>query len=160
MNKYLTALVGILLGIIGVLAGMFTSTNSKRKIAEKKAEDSISSQKATEEITNIVTRPSPAKKPVEKKNGIIGKMIIIFALAGTLSACAYYEPVCPALFVITKPDDFQDIEYKYDSVAHVFTFSQENMDELKYQMTWAKDTIKKYEAQITKYNKFRKGETK
>ena len=35
MSKYLTAIIGVLVGIIGILAGMFTSTNSKRKEAEE-----------------------------------------------------------------------------------------------------------------------------
>ena len=72
-------------------------------------------------------------------------------------ACAYYEPVCPALVKIEKPSDFKEINYNYqDNVGYIF--DDENMHELSYQFSWAKDTISKYERQIDIYNKTVKGE--
>lgn len=155
MSKYLTAIVGVLVGIIGVLAGLFTSTNTKKKVAEAKADNTAKGLQASEDIAKVVAEPTQISK-IEKKSGTLGKMIILFALSYVIVGCAYYEPVCPALVKIEKPADFKEINYDYqDNVG--FIFDDDNMQELNYQFSWAKQTISKYEKQIDIYNKTIKG---
>ena len=155
MSKYLTAVIGVLIGIIGVLAGFFTSTNTKKKVAEQKAENTAKGLQASEDIARVVAEPTVINK-VEKKTGTLGKMAILFVLSYSIVACAYYEPVCPALVKIEKPADFKEINYNYqDKVGYIF--DDENMQELNYQWNWAKNTISKYERQIDIYNNAIKG---
>lgn len=158
MNKYLTAIIGVLVGIVGILAGLFTSTNTKKKVAEEKAENTAKGLQASEDIAKVVAEPTVINK-VEKKSGTLGKMAILFVLSYSIVACAYYEPVCPALVKIEKPADFKEINYNYkDNVGYIF--DDENMHELSYQFSWAKQTISKYERQIDIYNKVIKGVNK
>lgn len=158
MSKYLTAIIGVLVGIIGILAGLFTSTNTKKKVAEEKAENTAKGLQASEEIAKVVAEPTVINK-VEKKTGTLGKMAILFVLSYSIVACAYYEPVCPALVKIEKPSNFKEISYNYDEKIG-YIFNDENMHELSYQFSWAKDTISKYERQIDIYNKVIKGVNK
>lgn len=158
MSKYLTAIIGVLVGIIGILAGLFTSTNTKKKVAEEKAENTAKGLQASEDIAKVVAEPTVINK-VEKKAGTLGKMAILFVLSYSIVACAYYEPVCPALVKIEKPGNFKEIAYKYDEkLGYIFT--DDNMQELNYQFYWAKDTISKYERQIDIYNQTIKGVNK
>lgn len=155
MSKYLTAVIGVLVGIIGILAGLFTSTNTKKKVAEEKAENTAKGLQASEDIAKIVAEPTIINK-VEKKAGKLGKMAILFVLSYSIISCAYYEPVCPALVKIEKPGNFKEIAYKYDEKIG-YIFNDDNMQELNYQFYWAKDTISKYERQIDIYNQTIKG---
>lgn len=148
MSKYLTAIIGVLVGIIGVLAGLFTSTNTKKKVAEQKAENAEKGLQASEEITKVVAEPTIINK-VEKKAGKLGKMIILFAFSYAVVGCACYEPI--PIVKIEKPNNFKEISYNYQENVG-FIFDDENMQELNYQFTWAKDTISKYERQIDIYN--------
>lgn len=155
MNKYLTAIISVLTGIIGILIGMFTSINNKRKDAEEKANKLNKTLEVTNEINEIVNKPSKTKPFKRKQSGTLGKLIILFSLV-MFTACAYYEPICPNLVVINRPD-FKDINYTYqDNVGYIFL--DEDMEELYRQFNWAKDTLYKYEEQIKAYNKFVKGE--
>lgn len=155
MSKYLTAIIGVLVGIIGILAGLFTSTNTKKKVAEEKAENTAKGLQASEDIAKVVAEPTIINK-VEKKAGTLGKMAILFVLSYSIVACAYYEPICPALVKIEKPGNFKEIAYKYDEKVG-FIFDDENMEQLNTQFSWAKQTISKYERQIDIYNKTIKG---
>lgn len=155
MNKYLTAIIGVLVGTIGVLIGMFTSTNNKRKEAEEKANELNKTLEVTNEINNIVNKPSETKPLKKKQSGTLGKLVILFSLF-IFTSCAYYEPVCPNLVIINKPD-FKDINYTYkETIGYVFL--DEDMEELYKQFNWAKETISKYEEQIKTYNKFVNGD--
>lgn len=154
MNKYLAAVIGVLTGIIGVLWGLLTTTSKKQKDAEKKVEETKSTLEVSQDIANIVTKPDVEEPFTPNKSGLIKKFSIIFALFVFSTGCAYYEPVCPAMYVINKPTNFKDISYEYTSgVGYVFT--EDNMVELNKQLNWAKNTIDKYEAQINKYNEWR-----
>lgn len=157
MNKYLSAIIGILVGIIGLLTGGLITLNSKKKEAEEKAEESKKSQEITEEIAKEVNKPVNIKPIKKKKSGTISKLIIIFTFTFISTSCAIYEPICPSLFVIEKPNNFKDINYKYeDKIGYIF--DEDNITELNYQFEWARDTINKYEKQILLYNKFKNGE--
>ena len=155
MSKYLTAVIGVLVGIIGVLAGLFTSTNTKKKVAEQKAENTAKGLQASEEITKVVAEPTVINK-VEKKAGKFGKMIILLAFFYAVMGCACYEPISIPIVKIEKPNNFKEISYDYKENIG-FIFDDENMQELNYQWSWAKDTISKYERQIDIYNKAVKG---
>lgn len=155
MSKYLTAVIGVLVGIIGILAGLFTSTNTKKKVAEEKAENTAKGLQASEDIAKVVAEPTVINK-VEKKAGKLGKMAILFVLSYSIVGCAYYEPICPALVKIEKPGNFKEITYKYDEKVG-FIFDDENMEQLNTQFSWAKQTISKYERQIDIYNQTIKG---
>ena len=154
MNKYLTAIIGVLTGVIGVLWGLFTVKSKQAKEAEKKVIEAESTLKVSEDISNIMNTPDKKDTFTPYKDGIIKKFSIIFALFIFSAGCAVYEPVCPALFAINKPDDFKDISYSYkEGTGYIFT--QDSMTELNKQLNWAKNTIDKYEAQINKYNEWR-----
>lgn len=158
MSKYLTAIIGVLVGIIGVLAGLFTSTKAKKDIAEQKAENTAKGLQASEDIAKVVAEPTQIRK-VEKKAGTFGKMAILFVLSYSIVACACYEPVSipvVPLVKIEKPADFKEINYTYDENIG-FIFDDDNMEQLSYQFSWAKQTISKYERQIDIYNKTIKG---
>lgn len=155
MSKYLTAVIGVLMGIIGVLAGLFTSTKAKKEVAEEKAENTAKGLQASEEIAKVVAEPNTISK-VEKKPGTLGKMAILFVLSYSIVACACYEVVAIPIVKIEKPADFKEINYDYqENVGYIF--DDDNMQELNYQFTWAKQTISKYERQIDIYNKTIKG---
>lgn len=155
MSKYLTAIIGVLVGIIGVLAGLFTSTNSKRKEAEEKVDELDKTLEVTNDINNIVNKPSSIKLLEKNKSGTLGKLVILFSLFITTS-CAVYEPICPNLVVLPRPE-FKDINYTYEEeIGYIFV--DEDMEELYKQFTWAKETLFKYEEQINTYNKFVNGE--
>lgn len=159
MSKYLTAVIGVLVGIIGILAGLFTSTKAKKDIAEEKAENTVKGLQASEDIAKVVAEPTQISK-VEKKPGTLGKMAILFVLAYSIVGCACYEPVSipvVPLVKIEKPADFKEINYDYQENVG-FIFDDDNMQELNYQFSWAKQTISKYEIQIDIYNKTIKGE--
>lgn len=155
MSKYLTAIIGVLVGIIGILAGLFTSSNSKRKEAEEKANELGKTLEVTNDINSIVNKPSEIKPFKKKQSGTLGKLIILFSLT-ILTSCAYYEPSCPNLVVINRPD-FKDINYTYEETIG-YVFLDEDMEELYRQFNWAKETLIKYEEQIITYNKFVNGE--
>lgn len=156
MSKYLTAVIGVLVGIIGVLAGLFTSTKAKKDIAEQKEENTAKGLQASEEIAKVVAEPTQISK-VEKKAGTLGKIAILFVLSYSIVACACYEVVAIPIVKIEKPNDFKDINYDYqENVGYIF--DDENMEQLNYQFSWAKQTISKYERQIDIYNKTIKGE--
>lgn len=154
MNKYITGFIGILLGIIGVLTGGLITLNSKKKEAEEIAKESKKSQETTEEIFKEVNKPVNIKPIEKKKSGKISKLIILFAFTFLTTSCAIYEPICPALYIIDRPNNFKDIGYSYkNNIGYIFT--EDNITELNYQFEWARDTITKYEKQIELYNKFR-----
>lgn len=155
MSKYLTAIIGVLVSIIGILIGMFTSTNSKRKEAEEKVNELGKTLEVTNKINEIVNKPSEPKIFKEKKSGTLGKLVILFSLFMATS-CAVYEPTCPNLVIINRPD-FKDIDYTYEETIG-YVFLDKDMKELYKQFNWAKDTIYKYEEQIKTYNKFVNGE--
>ena len=155
MSKYLTAIIGVLVGIIGVLAGMFTSTNNKRKEAEEKVNELGKTLEVTNDINNIVNKSSETKPFKKKQSGTLGKLVILFGLT-ILTSCAVYEPVCPNLVVINRPD-FKDINYTYEETIG-YVFLDEDMEELYRQFNWAKEVIYKYEEQIKRYNKFINGD--
>lgn len=155
MSKYLTAVIGVLIGIIGILAGLFTSTNTKKKVAEEKADNTAKGLQASEEIAKVVAEPTQISK-VEKKAGTLGKMAILFVLSYSIVACACYEVVAIPIVKIEKPTDFKEINYDYQENIG-FIFDDDNMQELNYQFSWAKQTISKYERQIDIYNKTIKG---
>ena len=155
MSKYLTAIIGVLVGIIGILAGMFTSSNSKRKEAEEKVNELGKTLEVTNDINNIVNKPSETKLFKKKQSGTLGKLVILFSLFITTS-CAVYEPICPNLVVINRPD-FKDISYTYEETIG-YVFLDEDMEELYRQFNWAKEVIYKYEEQIKRYNKFVNGD--
>lgn len=154
MNKYLAAIIGILTGIIGVLWGLFTTTSKRAKDAEKKVKETQSTLEVSEDISNIVNKSDVEEPFTPNKSGTLKKFSIIFALLISTTGCAYYEPVCPAMFVINKPSDFKDIDYSYRAGTG-YVFTEDSMTELNKQLNWAKNTINKYEAQINKYNEWR-----
>lgn len=155
MSKYLTAIIGVLIGIIGILAGMFTSTNNKRKEAEEKANELSKTLEVTNNINEIVNKSSETKPFKKKQSGTLGKLIILFSLFITTS-CAVYEPICPNLVVINRPE-FKDIHYTYEETIG-YVFLDKDMEELYKQFNWAKEVIYKYEEQIKTYNKFVNGD--
>ncbi len=155
-----TGIIGILIGIIGILVGAVTGLGSKNKSLAKDNNELEKTNKAQEEIFNIIsdhskqenTRTSEFKSGTD---GIIKKLMLLFCFAYLFTACSYYKPVAPKLYLIDKPKDFTDIEYIYQ--GDLYCFDETGIKELMKQLDWCSNAVSTYERQIKTYNEFLKG---
>lgn len=153
-------IIAILIGVIGVLAGALTGVNSKRKEYKKQSEELKSTIETQEKITDTVLNHN---KQINERTdnfksgagGTIKKLAILLCFSFLLSACSYYKPTAPKLYIIDKPADFKDIEYKH--INNNYCFDDAGIKELLRQLDWCSNAIKTYEQQIKIYNKFLKG---
>lgn len=156
----MSEIIAILIGAVGILFGALTVQNKRASDYKTKTKELEYQKEIQDEITDTMINHS--KQEQERSNnfksradGTIKKMIILFCLSFIFTACSYYTPNAPKLYVIDKPKDFTDIDYKH--VNNSYCFDEKSMKELLRQIDWSSNAIKTYEKQITIYNKYLKG---
>lgn len=152
--EILVAIIGVLVGIGGILGGALKSSLEKNKQLEKNISNASRVNDINEKITSAVSENKIEKKSVAKKNGFLFSFLLfmLFTLYGC--AGANYYPISPNLVKINYKLD--EVEYSYDKKEDKFCFTQNNMDNLTYNIKIMYDVISKYETQIILYNEWRK----
>lgn len=156
----MSEILAVLAGIIGILFGAVTVQSKRAADYKKKTKELEYSKDIQENITDIVLNHSKQTNEFTDtfkngSDGIIKKLIILLCFSFLFSACSYYSPNAPKLYLIDKPKDFTDIEYIYQ--GDLYCFDEAGMKELLRQLDWCSNAVTTYEKQIELYNKFLKG---